>query len=177
MGRGADVVCSWSGLFVCCIVRGLPVSGLWASRSAVVLLGLFGGAALGVGSYTFIYAKGWSYLTDDPAACANCHIMQDHYDAWAKSSHRAVAVCNDCHTPAHLVGKYYVKADHGFWHSYGFTTGDFHEPIFMKARSQSVVQAACRRCHQPIVEAIEHAGGHGGQIDCFRCHSTVGHLK
>ena len=31
---------------------------------------------------------GASYLTDDPAACANCHVMQEHFDAWPRSSHR-----------------------------------------------------------------------------------------
>jgi nitrite reductase (cytochrome c-552) len=25
---------------------------------------------------------------DDPAACANCHIMREHYSGWSKSSHR-----------------------------------------------------------------------------------------
>ena len=53
------------------------------------------GMVTAVGGYTFIYAKGYSYLTNDPAACANCHVMEDHYRAWMKSSHRAVAACND----------------------------------------------------------------------------------
>lgn len=69
---------------------------------------------MGVVGYTFVYAKGASYLTNDPKACANCHVMQDYYDAWIKSSHRAVAVCNDCHAPHdNMVRKYYVKADNG----------------------------------------------------------------
>ncbi|HYP29673.1 MAG TPA: NapC/NirT family cytochrome c [Blastocatellia bacterium] len=66
---------------------------------ARIVFGVAVGLAAGVGGYTFIYAKGYSYLTNDPAACANCHIMQDHYDGWIKSSHRSVAACNDCHTP------------------------------------------------------------------------------
>ena len=64
------------------------------------------GGAVGLGGYTFVYAKGYSYLTNDPAACANCHIMREHFDAWTRASHRAVAVCNDCHTPPGLVPKY-----------------------------------------------------------------------
>ena len=47
------------------------------------------GVLLGV--YTFAYARGWSYLTDNPAACANCHVMREQFDGWLKSSHRAVA--------------------------------------------------------------------------------------
>ena len=44
------------------------------------------GFVLGGGAYTFIYAKGASYLTNDPKACINCHVMQEQYDGWIKSS-------------------------------------------------------------------------------------------
>jgi cytochrome c nitrite reductase small subunit len=40
--------------------------------------------------------------------------MQEHNDAWSRSSHHAVAACNDCHTPANLVGKYLTKANNSF---------------------------------------------------------------
>jgi cytochrome c nitrite reductase small subunit len=42
------------------------------------------GLVIGIGGYTFLYTKGISYLTDNPAACANCHIMREHYDGWIK---------------------------------------------------------------------------------------------
>ena len=45
-------------------------------------LGILAGLVMGIGGYTFIYAKGASYLTDDPAACANCHVMSDYYTQW-----------------------------------------------------------------------------------------------
>ena len=35
-----------------------------------ILLGMVIGIAVGIGVYTFASAKGWSYLTDDAAACA-----------------------------------------------------------------------------------------------------------
>jgi len=70
-----------------------------------------------------------------------------------------------------------IKADHGFWHSHAFTTGDFHEPIHMKARSQAVTESACRVCHAAIVQTIETPHGRGEQFSCIRCHHTVGHLK
>ena len=79
--------------------------------------------------FTFTYAKGGSYLTNNPAACANCHVMREQYDDWSKSSHRAVATCNDCHTPANVLGKYATKISNGFKHSYYFTVGGFPEPI------------------------------------------------
>ena len=50
-------------------------------RRAALIAGVLAGALIGLGAYTFVYAKGYSYLTNDPRACANCHIMRDHYDA------------------------------------------------------------------------------------------------
>jgi cytochrome c nitrite reductase small subunit len=137
-----------------------------------VAIGLF----IGIGAYTFVYAKGASYLTNDPAACANCHIMQAQYDGWLVSPHRSVAVCNDCHTPPGTVPKYATKALNGFNHSYAFTTGWFHEPIQITQLNRDVTEKACRKCHQMMVLAIE-GGGHdpGNQVSCIRCHSDVGH--
>jgi cytochrome c nitrite reductase small subunit len=146
----------------------------------VRLLPLIAGSALGiaaaVGGYTFLYARGYSYLTNDPQACANCHVMQDHFGAWVKSSHRSAAVCNDCHTPPGFFPKYLTKAENGFRHSLAFTTGRFPEPVRITRRNRDVTERACRKCHGEIVAAIE---GHdaGGRVSCIRCHSTVGHLE
>jgi hypothetical protein len=71
-----------------------------------LLVGVALGLLIGLGGYTFIYSKGYSYLTNNPAACANCHVMRAQYDAWLKSSHRSAATCNDCHTPHNVLGKY-----------------------------------------------------------------------
>jgi cytochrome c nitrite reductase small subunit len=83
---------------------------------AGVVLAVALGLAAGVGGYTFTYARGASYLTNDPAACANCHLMREHFEGWIKSTHRIAAVCNDCHTPPGLLAKYATKASNGFWH-------------------------------------------------------------
>src|SRR5687768_12330901 len=80
------------------------------------ILFAFGGGLFGLGCYTFVYAQGASYLSNDPKACVNCHIMRDHYDGWLKASHHAVATCNDCHTPHEIIPKYFSKAENGFWH-------------------------------------------------------------
>lgn len=133
------------------------------------------GATVGLGSYTFVYAKGASYLGNDPASCANCHVMQDHLNGWIKSSHRSVATCNDCHTPAGLIPKYFTKAEHGFFHSLAFTTNKFHEPIQITARSRRVTENACRRCHQDIVHEIDTTDSSGATLSCIRCHDSVGH--
>ena len=135
------------------------------------------GVLAGLGTYTFAYARGWSYLTNDPRACANCHVMTEQYDGWAKSSHRAVAVCNDCHAPHDLVGKYATKARNGFWHSFYFTTGTFHEPIRITPRDRAITEGACRHCHADVVQAIDGGGHPRAEMSCLRCHHSVGHLE
>jgi cytochrome c nitrite reductase small subunit len=149
----------------------------------LIALGITLGAAAGVGAYTFIYAQGASYMTNDPVACVNCHVMREQYDGWVASSHRAVAVCNDCHTPPGLVPKYVTKAQNGFWHSFAFTTGRFPDEIFITPRNHGVTESACRGCHEAIVEEIEGAhalraaASSGEQLSCVRCHRAVGHLR
>ena len=76
---------------------GIP---LWAKLG---LFALFGGI-VGLALFTVSYAEATSYLSDDPAACRNCHVMNDVYDAWVRGPHHAVATCNDCHTPHEFPG-------------------------------------------------------------------------
>ena len=147
-----------------------------ATGRAAVVLAVTIGLAIGIGAYTFVYAKGAAYLTNDPRACVNCHVMREQFDGWIVSSHRAVAVCNDCHAPHDLVGKYTTKAINGFWHSVAFTSGRFHEPIEIGARNRRVTEGACRDCHRAVVEAIDAHPKKGEGIECVRCHRSVGHL-
>ena len=135
---------------------------------------------MGLGLFTFGYARGASYLTNDPAACANCHIMSEHYAAWMKGSHHAVATCNDCHTPHNAVGKYVVKGRNGFWHSFYFTTGRYPDPLRITERNRRVTEGTCHHCHSEITEAIDHSasdadGGTDASVSCVRCHRHVGH--
>ena len=142
-----------------------------------VILGVAIGLSAGIGGFTFVYARGASYLTNESAACANCHVMRPYFDAWLKSSHRAVAACNDCHTPHGFVRKCLVKAWNGFRHSLAFTTGHFPDSLHIKPYNHDVVEEACRRCHEEIVQAIEGPDGTGPALSCVRCHDSVGHLR
>ena len=176
-----------------------PTRRRWAIAAGVAI-----GLALGLGAFTFVYARGASYLTNDPEACGNCHIMRDHLAAWFKSSHHAVATCNDCHTPHNLVGKYVTKASNGFWHSFYFTTGRFPDPLRITEGNRAVTEETCRYCHGAIVAAVdppprhatsgrqEESAGHppttglaavapvpgtnADELSCVRCHRYVGHL-
>ncbi len=145
------------------------------SLAGIALAGLIG-VFVGVSGFTFVEARGWSYLSNDPKTCVNCHIMREQFDSWQKSSHHAVAVCNDCHVPHDLLGKYYTKAEHGFRHSWGFTFQDFHEPIQIKESSLKAVQDNCLRCHNALVSEISHYSAvEGDRTNCIRCHVSVGH--
>ncbi len=90
------------------------------------------GALLGTGAYTFKYAEGFSYLSADPRACVNCHIMNPQYDSWQQAGHHTVATCVDSHLPHAFIPKYIAKAENGYHHSVAFTFQNFHEPIMIK---------------------------------------------
>jgi cytochrome c nitrite reductase small subunit len=100
--------------------------------------------------------------------------MREQFDGWVKSSHHAAATCNSCHLP-HGPRKFAAKASNGFWHSYGFTTGRFPDPIRIKPHNRRIVEANCRSCHAPIVEAMEGPHGVGDRLSCVKCHASVGH--
>ena len=151
------------------------------SLMANALVGVF----LGAGAWTFVAAKGASYLSDDPAVCVNCHVMREDYDGWRKASHHAQAICNDCHLPHdNIVHKYFVKASNGYHHSKAFTLQDFAEPIRIKPGNAKVLEANCLRCHGALTAEITAHGTLGIPTDptqqadlygCVRCHQEVGH--
>lgn len=135
------------------------------------LVGILGG----IGAFTFGYGEGWAYLSNDPTACANCHVMQGHFDSWVKSSHQHVATCNDCHLPHDAIGKWVTKGDNGFFHSLAFTLENFHEPIQIKARNRRVTQGACLYCHVDVVHSMLPVDVGGEMLACIHCHTDVGH--
>jgi cytochrome c nitrite reductase small subunit len=145
------------------------------ARLLVLLAGLVG-IPLGVGAFTFVYAKGFSYLSPDPRACVNCHIMNPQYDAWLKSGHRHAATCVECHLPDRGLAKWVAKAGHGFRHSVAFTLQNFKEPIEITPADRVLVQANCVRCHAALVDAIQASAGPNGEaLTCTRCHAGAGH--
>jgi cytochrome c nitrite reductase small subunit len=158
-------------------------------RRSILLLSLVLSLVLGVlagsGLFTFVAAHGTSYLSNDPAVCVNCHIMQDQFDGWAHGSHHAVATCNDCHLPHdNVIHKFFIKASNGYHHSKAFTLMDFQDPIRIKPGNAEVLEANCLRCHEAMVNELTAHGTLGVPTDpaqkadlygCVRCHSEVGH--
>lgn len=152
-----------------------PARGGFPSWAAWLLCALLGLAA-GAGGYTFFYARGLSYLSSDPQACVNCHVMRDQFEGWEKGSHHAVATCSDCHIPHDFFGKWLTKGLNGYHHSEAFTFQDFHEPIMIKPRNAALLNANCLHCHGDYVREITaHRTNQAGDLTCVRCHDNVGH--
>lgn len=158
--------------------RGLALAALVLSLSVGVLGGL--------GFYTFHFAQGLSYLSNDPKACVNCHIMNEHYDSWLKNAHHQWATCNDCHSPHALVPKYISKADNGWNHSVKFTLQNYSDPIRIREVNRDRLRHNCIACHRGFVGQTltdarvaagmdPHIAEHREELDCLRCHRDVGH--
>ena len=89
-----------------------------------VLIGL----VVGVGGYTFVYAKGGSYLTNDPGRLRQ---LPRHGGAVRRLDEIQPSLRRGLQRLPHaagFVGKYATKALNGFWHSFAFTTGRFPSP-------------------------------------------------
>jgi len=146
----------------------------WAIWVLCLVVGVF----LGLGGYTFFFAEGLSYLSNDPKACMNCHIMREHYDSWVKASHHAVAGCNDCHVPHAFPEKYITKLDNGWHHSKAFTLQNFKEPIRIRRANLVNLQHNCIQCHVTLVGDIAaHRDVEQGTARCTECHRGVGHMS
>ncbi|MBW2701439.1 MAG: cytochrome c nitrite reductase small subunit [Deltaproteobacteria bacterium] len=145
------------------------------NKKAMLLAILFG-LLIGTGLFTINYAEGLSYLSTDPKACVNCHIMTPQYDSWQKGSHHTAATCVDCHLPHSFIAKYIAKAENGYHHSKAFTFQDFHEPIMIKERNSKILQENCVICHGDMVhELFKRDLSRPNAVNCIHCHASVGH--
>lgn len=156
----------------------IPKKGSHWRQVAVVSIGV----VVGLGFFMAKEASLVSYMSDDPQACVNCHVMTPMYNSWMHSSHRQWASCNDCHVPHNnVVNKYWFKAKDGLFHSSIFTARMEPEVITMREASQEVVQANCLRCHVQNVTQTKYAGylsDHtAGRTErqCWTCHKEIPH--
>ncbi len=139
----------------------------------LLALGVFAGLA----GMTFHVSRASSYLTSDPAACVNCHIMAPQYASWQRGSHARHTTCNDCHVPQDLVRKYAFKAYDGSRHAFMFTFRMEPDVIRIHAPGAWVVQQNCVRCHSNLMGDTMAAQGvaHGGNRSCVECHRDAAH--
>lgn len=151
---------------------------LLTPRNILIGLAVFvGGSLIGVGLFTFGFAGGWAYLGSDPATCAQCHAMDEQYEAWQRGSHQSVATCNDCHSPHdNIVHKYLVKGENGFRHALMFTTNAYPENIEITENNKVVANESCLYCHGELVNQVHIGRKVDETLSCIECHQDVGHL-
>jgi len=143
--------------------------------------------AVGLFIYTVYASQMLSYLSSDPKACINCHVMDSAYATWEKSSHKDVAKCVECHLPVgDTVAKYKAKAIDGWNHSVAFTLNTYKNNIHISEDGANRVQANCVRCHTTINETLKtnadkYHSSHNGNLEnerkCWECHKYVPHGK
>ncbi len=151
-------------------------------RAKIVAV-LCAGTVVGLVVYLVYMSKAYSYLSDEPSVCINCHVMEPYYATWNHSSHALHATCNDCHVPhTSIFHKYFFKAKDGLRHSYVFTMRG--EPQAMQAipESQAVIYQNCVRCHSQLSQEFVHSGRvcpvqikEGSEQACWDCHRDVPH--
>ena len=66
--------------------------------------------------------------------------MEEQFTGWLRSSHRNVAVCNDCHTPKGFFAKYLNKSANGDHH--------VRSPLLN-------INRACQTCHKIPEEELK----------------------
>ncbi|MFH0756648.1 MAG: cytochrome c nitrite reductase small subunit [Bacteroidota bacterium] len=145
-----------------------------------VILGT--GVIAGLLVYLIYISRAYSYLSDDPSACMNCHIMAPQYATWNHSSHRENTNCNACHVPHNnVVNKYYFKAKDGLRHATMFTLRKEPQVIMIKEAGKQVVQDNCIRCHKDLIS--DHKINSytqtflqfKGERQCWECHRETPH--
>lgn len=144
----------------------------------IIMLGVLTGMIIAI----FHISNASSYLSNDPLACMNCHVMTPQFATWQKSSHANAATCNDCHVPHdNLIRTYLFKASDGMRHATMFTFRLEPEVIRIKDAGKKVVQENCIRCHYEyvntasIVTVTGNSAKHNGDRLCWDCHRETPH--
>jgi len=141
----------------------------------ILALGIF----IGSGLYIFYVSNAYSYLSDNPKTCVNCHVMTPQFATWTHSSHREVANCNDCHVPqTNFFSHYYFKGKDGLRHATIFTLRKEPQVIFIKEAGIEVVQNNCIRCHSHLFDIKEvsvYQKNHRSDRLCWECHRETPH--
>ncbi len=136
----------------------------------VIAFGIFAGLSL----HILHISKAFSYLSDKPEVCMNCHVMTTQYATWHRGDHGVRASCNDCHVPqTDPVSKYGFKALDGLRHSFMFTFRLEPQVIRIKEMGKRAVEENCLRCHDRVVSAVRYNAKENG--DCWRCHRETPH--
>jgi cytochrome c nitrite reductase small subunit len=142
--------------------------------SKLPLLIAIGAVVIALGFFVYV-SDAPAYGGHAPETCANCHVMDSQYQNWYHAPHEQVAECVDCHLPHENIAAYYLeKGRQGAKDVYAFTTGNIPVAIRASARTKSIIQANCIRCHKEKVESIV-MGAQPFDRNCWDCHRNVAH--
>jgi cytochrome c nitrite reductase small subunit len=142
--------------------------------------------AIGVFVYLVNASRALSYLSADPKACINCHVMNTSYATWQHSAHGRDVTCIQCHLPTgSVVDKYLAKMRDGWNHSSAFTMNTFAQRIRISDDAAERVQTNCISCHAVVTGTIRansdryHDFTGTAKVDrkCWECHRDVPHGK
>ena len=153
--------------------------------SMILPIFIVGGIAAGLAIYTLYMSRAHSYLSDEPSACVNCHIMAPYYQSWNNSSHAHWATCNDCHVPQdNFFRQYAFKAMDGLYHAAVFTARTEPQVIRPRNASNNVIMENCVRCHTQLNTEFVKTGmisytqaKEGEGKACWDCHTQVPHTN
>ena len=137
--------------------------------------------------YIVFESKMLSYLSSDPKACINCHVMNTQYATWQHSSHRDQATCVECHLPTdNFFEKYLAKSIDGWNHSVAFTMNSYDHSMKISDYGAERVQENCISCHSSITSTMTSNADKYHNFDdesvengrrCWDCHKSVPHGK
>ncbi len=137
--------------------------------------------------YLIYLSKAFSYLSKDPKACINCHVMNTQYATWQRSSHARDVTCIECHLPTDgVINKYIAKSVDGWNHTVAFTFDTYDNAIKISDDGASRVQKNCISCHRSIVSTLIYNADKYHNFDdeniengrkCWSCHKEVPHGK
>ncbi len=137
--------------------------------------------------YMVYLSKALSYLSKDPKACINCHVMNTQYTTWRHSSHSRDVTCVECHLPTDgIINKYKAKTIDGWNHTVAFVFDTYDHSIKITEDGASRVQKNCISCHKSIASTLSSNANLYHKFDeeyvengrkCWSCHKEVPHGK
>lgn len=109
-------------------------------------------------------------MSESPAFCASCHVMETQHTAYLHAGAHRRFKCVDCHLPNdNLVSHYVWKSIDGMKDVIVFNSGKISDPIKISEHGAKVLKANCIRCHSTLVSQMDTSR------NCWSCHRRVTH--
>ena len=146
-----------------------------ARFNQLLIAGVVFGLLAGLGVYTFVYAKGGSYLDQRPGGVRQLprHARAVRRLAEVAATTRSRPATTATRRTASSASTA-TKARNGFWHSYAFTTGASTSRILITAAQPRGHRGGVPVVPRDMVDAIDARPRTAGEaISCVRCHGVA----